>query len=265
MWPSSRLLRLIVAAGVVGIGASLLGAAVAWAFVGNLLTGVDQTLTLTLQTLDTLDETLVAGRETLTSAAEGIERVEATVDGVEAGLAETEDVLRLVEQLAAEDIPSGLGSIEDTMPNLIRLGRTIDSAMIGLSAFGIVDEAPEESLEESLSRLDEGLEALSGDLRAQGHSIAQLRVHAGDVRESMAGMGPVLVEVEDRLRASGQLMDAYAGDVEATGGALGATQGELQRNAQLARVLALVVGLSLALSQGVMVALALTLSKTSGS
>ena len=86
----------MIALGAVGVIVAVFGVVVGWIFVGQIATASDDSLEVTVQTLDAVDDTIDLAEEVLVSTVDSVDALAGTVTAVsasfQAGTAAIDDI-----------------------------------------------------------------------------------------------------------------------------------------------------------------------------
>lgn len=203
--------RLMLGIGVLGLVVTLVATLVAQKLVGDLIGGVDESLELTVDLLETVDESFVVVEEALLIVADGTEGASGAVRALGRGLDDGSVALESARELTGEEIADALEQVEGAMPALQQAAaaiertlRTLDSLPLGLTY------APERTLVDVIGELRGGLEGIPEQLRDQA---AQVEGTADSLTEATAGTmatADALEELVGRLDEATALVGDYA-------------------------------------------------------
>ncbi|MCA1782072.1 MAG: hypothetical protein LC679_07835 [Intrasporangiaceae bacterium] len=203
--------RLMLGIGVLGLVVTLVAALVAQKLVGDLIGGVDESLELTVDLLETVDESFVVVEEALLIVADGTEGASDAVRALGRGLDDGSVALESARELTGQEIADALEQVEGAMPALQQAAgaiertlRTLDSLPLGLTY------APERTLVDTIGELRGGLEGIPEQLRDQA---AQIEGTADSLTEATAGTmatADALEELVGRLDEAASLAGDYS-------------------------------------------------------
>lgn len=203
--------RLMLGIGVLGLVVTLVAALVAQKLVGDLIGGVDESLELTVDLLETVDESFVVVEEALLIVADGTEGAGDAVRALGRGLDDGSVALESARELTGQEIADALEQVEGAMPALQQAAgaiertlRTLDSLPLGLTY------APERTLVDTIGELRGGLEGIPEQLRDQA---AQIEGTADSLTEATAGTmatADALEELVGRLDEAASLAGDYS-------------------------------------------------------
>src|SRR5690606_13810168 len=143
-------------------------------FVDNMFQGTDDTLALTIQSLDTATESLELTKVTIGDVNAGLETVEEAALNISKTITDTRPLLDQVGVVVSHNAPQTLEAVQASIPNIAEVAGAIDQAMPTLSAFSInenfmgfsldynlgIDYAPPVPFDETFDDLGAGLEGL---------------------------------------------------------------------------------------------------------
>lgn len=206
--------------------------------------------------LDLAEASLAATNDAVVASGEALEEVSSALDGaattaliVGGALEATTDLLDEVAVLLGEDVPESIRSFRATIPGLIATASAVDATLRAVDIFTVGDYDPEVPLDDAIAGLDESIADLPDDLAAQAVLLRQATGTIVGVSASMEQTAQDVVEVRAALTRAGRVLERQA---SATADALGAVD-ELRTEAAnrfgLATLLAVVMGIALAVSQ----------------
>jgi len=173
--------------GLAAVGAvvAVFGIVVGWIFVGQVATASDDSLQVTVQTLDAVDDTIDLAEEVLGSTVDAVDALAGTLTAVsgsfETGTAAIDDIASLADTLG----PS-LADASDTVRSLERVGGQIDSVLGALSSLPIgPDYDPEDGLGDTFGRLADTLDELPGELESTSGSLTEFTDNAGGLQAEL--------------------------------------------------------------------------------
>lgn len=242
-----RVLRAIGLVGVVtGVAAVAAGL---W-----LLQDVDvlfgRSLTLTVDSLRTVDQSLAVAGDTIAVVGDGLGQAEQTSQGLEASLTEGAALLDETSRILSGDVASSLESVEATMPTLIEVGATIDSTLRAVGTLsGDASYDPEEPFDQTLRELQEDLDGIPDDLRAQAATIDD----AGDNLREVGAQGEAVAasigEIGDSIDRAGEVLAQYQVAATDARALIEDTTSDLGRRVLVLRVLVVLLGVAFVAGQ----------------
>jgi methyl-accepting chemotaxis protein len=241
--------RLMVALGVVGALVAVFGTVVGWIFVGQVATASDDSLDLTIQTLDAVDDTIDLADEVLVATADAVGALAGTLDAVsdsfDTGTQAIVDVAGLADTLG----PS-LENATATVRNLERLGGTIDGVLGALSSLPIgPDYDPESGLEDTFGQLADTLEELPDQLASTSQSLTDFTGSAGGLQARLDQFASSVASISTDIAGTGELVDQYRASVADARALALETNDDLDTGVILVRILLLAGGITLLLGQ----------------
>jgi hypothetical protein len=240
----TRFGRALLIVGVVGaVGAMVVGV-VGW----MLATRVADTVTATIEPIAAVvvdvAATVQASQVMVSSTIDAIASIEDAVRSTARALDSVGDVLGEASQLAGGEVADSLDSAIATLPALADTGRVVDRTMRALSLVG-VDYDPEVPLDESLTRLEQSLSPVPGQLREQVDLIDAAREDMGQISTDAGSLAAVLLEVRiDMLDAETSLASA-AENAAVAADRIGDIERDIDTYDTLSRVMVLAATLAL--------------------
>jgi hypothetical protein len=234
--------------GGLGVVVSLVATVVGLRFLGQLDTALVDSVGVAAEAVDALGSTVDLAGETVSSITVILSRTAASTRDLSAALADAEEVLLATADLSEQQIAGSLEAVEDTLPALIQVAAVIDRTLSALSVvpFG-PDYDPAEPFDDSLRALQAELDGLPEALRAQAALIRDGGRDLATTREGTTAIADDLDELQTTLASSGALLDRYAATASEARQLV--TRDDLGRQLTFARVLVVVLGLTLAAGQ----------------
>ena len=244
-----RIGRAVMVAAVVAAVTCVIGAVVAWIFLGDLRDRSVASLQLVERTLENVDESLAIAQDVTATVAGSIDTLKSTLDTVAASVGDASDTLDIVGDLT-EDLPPGLARVDEA------LGRLSDAAAVVDGALNAIDQLPIGPDFDSDAGLAAAVEAVRADLRPiaedLGSSTGPIRDLSGRSDELVAqleGLQADLDELDRSLTESNQLLAEYRADATEAVDLARDSLDDLDREVLILRVLGLILALSIAVGQ----------------
>lgn len=241
-----RLAWMLITAAVAGVALAVAATALGWVLLGGAGETVDASLELTGETIET-------GAGTVSLISDALSSVEAGLVAVTSAIREFDIVLdqvgSLSEQAATivgEDIPDGLDATRSSLPGLADSLDSIAASLNALSFIGVnldIDPAaPVRAIDDRLTELADQLRADATSLGLIGSGFNSLSADITTVEASLSDLSEGIDEAE-------ALVDDYR-DAARQGGEL-VVDARLDLDNQIngARIVVLLIGLSIAMAQ----------------
>lgn len=179
-----RILRRM--AGVVMLLTSIIGLAISAAgtiyghrLVGSAGEGLEESLDLTVQSLDTTEETLRLLKENVGQVNDGLDTVESVALNVSQAISETRPLLSEITLVVSHQVPDSLEAFQTAVPGMSQSAAVVDRTLMALSNLRVerevlgfpiqfdlgIDYAPEVPFDESVKRIGESMEGVTPRLR----------------------------------------------------------------------------------------------------
>lgn len=249
--PDRRLVgRLLVGVGLVGAVASLAGAVVGFRFLGQLSGALDATIVVTADAVTSLRSSVEVGAETVASVERVLDETESTTRDLSLALRDAERALTGVARLSEDDIAGSLAAVEDALPALIEVAGVMDRTLSRLATlpFGPA-YAPEEPFDASLRTVQREFADVPDRLREQADLIREARDGLTTVRRGTTRVADDLATLNTALASSGSVLEGYLATVEDADDLVSGSSARLRTHLALGRVLVLVLGAVLLVSQ----------------
>ncbi|MEX2563374.1 MAG: hypothetical protein WD358_08950 [Nitriliruptoraceae bacterium] len=203
--------RVMIGVGIVGLIASLVGGVVARQLVTDFEQGVEQSLALSAQVLETVDDSFEAAADALEIVTGGMADAQGAVDALGRSMAQGQIALEALTVLTGVDIANTLDALEATLPAVEEAATTIDRTLAALSAlpFG-PSYSPDRPFGETIGELRESIAGLPDELRNQAEQAGRTVDGLTSASEHTAATAAALGAFVERLETVSDLVDQYA-------------------------------------------------------
>jgi methyl-accepting chemotaxis protein len=241
--------RLMIGIGLVGAVVAVFGTVVGWVFVGQVASASDDSIEVTIQTLDAVDDTIDLAEEVLTSTADAVDALSGTLRAVSASFDTATTAIDDIASLADTLGPS-LTDAGETVRTLERVGGQIDDALTALSNLPIgPDYDPADGLGDTFGRLADTLEELPGQLESTSTSLTDFTSNAGTLQSELDSFATAVGDIAVDLSDTGTLVDQYRASVTDARVLAIDAKNDLDLSVALVRVLLVFGGVTLLLGQ----------------
>jgi len=239
----------MIGLGVAGMLIAVFGMVVGWIFVGQLANASDDSLDVTIQTLDAVDDTIDLADQVLVSSVDGITALADTLTAVsesfDTGTQAIDDIAGL-----AETVGPSLEDAAGTVRTLERIGTDIDSVLATLSSLPIgPDYNPQAGLGDTLGQLADTLEELPGQLATTATSLTEFTGSADGLQQQLDDLATSVQTISDDLADTGSIVEQYRASVADARALALATNNDLSTGVVLMRILLILGGITLLLGQ----------------
>lgn len=244
------LVRVLQAVATIGLLAALVGTVVGWGLLGQAQAALEDSLTLTSDTLMALDASAGVAADSIETLGTSLAALEETATSLDAAFDDGEVLMDDLAELVRRDIADSLTAVDDALPGLIRVAGTIDTTLSALSnlPFGPAYD-PAESFADALRTLDVSLDGLPDRLREQADQIDATASSLGDVGDGVSDLASDLAGFDATLADTSELLDTYATTIEAGTALVEETTEELGRQLVFGRIAVVLLGVAFALLQ----------------
>ena len=235
--------RLMIALGVIGAVVAVFGTVVGWIFVGQVATASDDSLQVTVQTLDAVDDTIDLADDVLVSTADAVDALAGTLSAVsgsfESATAAIDDIASLADTLG----PS-LTDASDTVRTLERVGDQVDGVLDAVSSLPIVPGYDRENgLGETFGRLADTLATLPAELEATSESLTDFTDNTGGLQSELDRFADAVGTIATDLDDTSSLVEQYRASVADARVLAGDTKNDLDLSVALMRILLVIGGI----------------------
>ncbi|MCA9959484.1 MAG: hypothetical protein KC443_10650 [Anaerolineales bacterium] len=225
---------LMLALGLVGIVISAAGVYYGRQAVDSTFSGLDDTLVLATQGLDTAVDSLELAKLTLGDVNNGLDTVgEATLNMAKT-VTDTRPLLDQVSVVVSQNAPASVEAMQSSIPALAEVAATIDQTLSTLSAFSIDEEilgvpfkydlginyAPEVPFDEAFEGLGSSLEGLPEELRSVDGNLSVANENLAAISDSIVAISADLDTINGRIAEVPAQIDSYVEIVDQINGSL---------------------------------------------
>lgn len=255
--------KTMIGIAIVGLLTSVLGAVFGHGLVTDFDRGVDQSLVLSAEVLETVDESFEVAGESLEVITGGVSEAEGAVRALGGSMAEGEVALEALTALTGEEIADALEALEETLPTVEQAASSIDQTLSALSSLPLgLSYSPDQPLGESIGELRVSIAGLPEDLREQARQAERTSDELAEATERTLATADALGELHERLTTAGELVQEYEQRTADATVIIEEQRENLSSSASRARLL--IVGLSLVFGLGQLVPLYLGVALSRG-
>lgn len=244
-----RLGRAITVAAAVAAVTCVVGAVVAWRLLGDLRDRSTASLQLVESTLSNVDESLIVAHDVSLTVGESLDTLRQSLGTLSTGVGDGAAAIDAVATLT-EDIPPALDRLDQTLADTRDAAAAIDTAL------EVLDDLPIGPDLDVNARLGPSIDGVRGDLRPIAEdlrsSTTSLRDLAGASDElvlQLAALDGDLAQLDVSLDRSAELLETYRADTADARALARSSLDDLDRDITLARLLTIILALSIALGQ----------------
>jgi methyl-accepting chemotaxis protein len=239
----------MIAVGVAGMLIAVFGMIVGWIFVGQLASASNDSLEVTLQSLDAIDDTIDLADDVLVSSAGAVDALAGTLTAVSGSFDAATQAIDDIADLATTFGPS-LEDASATVRILEDIGNDIDSVLAAVSSIPLApDYDPSAGLGETLGQLADTLEELPGQLSATAGSLTEFTGSADELQQQLDDLAGSVRSISDDLGDTGTLVDQYRASVADARALAVDANNDLDNGVILMRILLVLGGIILLLGQ----------------
>lgn len=229
--------------GALGLALSIAGSVYGYRLIDSLGVGVESSLDLTSQGLDTVEETLLLAKTTLGEVNDGLDTLAGAAIDLSQTITQTRPLLGEIVQVASHDVPNSVEAVETAVPYMARAAAIIDDTLTTLSSFRLdeeilgiplyfdlgIDYAPEVSFEESISWVGHNLEGITPRLRGLEVYADITYGNLETISEDIMAVSRDLQTINSSVADVAPLLDDYVRIVTETNDAIRQTRVSLSR------------------------------------
>jgi hypothetical protein len=241
--------QVMIGVGVAGALIAVFGLIAGWIFVGQVADASDDSLEVTLQSLEAIDDTLDLADEVLASSVAGVEALAgalaAGTGSFDAGTAAIDDIAQL-----ADTIGPSLDDAAATVRTLERIGLDIDRVLGAVSNLPFApDYDPAAGLGDTIGDLADTLEVLPEQLASTAGNLTAFTASAGELQQQLDEITASVTQISADLADTPDLVDQYRASVADARALAVAANRDLGVGVTLMRILLVVGGITLLLGQ----------------
>ncbi len=257
--------RILIAVGILGVLSGLGGIVIGQLLVTSTDDALGSSLVLTGETVDALQDAILVAEQTVALVEGGLAQAETTTGDLAGTVSDGATLLRSTADITEGQLADSLGAFEDSLPGLIDAAAVIDVTLSALSGlpFGPT-YSPEEPFDESLRELQASLDGVPEDLRAQGALIRATGDSLDEVGAGTTAIADDLGEIREGLAEALVVLQRSTETATDARSLVADTQASIGGQLLLARVLVVLLGLTVAAGQIVPLAIGWTLLRPAG-
>lgn len=184
---------------------------------------LDDTISLTTESLGTVEESLILAQTTIEDVNAGLDTVESTAVNLADTLQNTQPLLEQVTLIASQDAPDSIEAVQDAIPAVAEVAGVIDDTLIVLNNFRIdenilgipiqydlgVDYQPSQPFDETVTELGNSLEGLPTQLRSLEPSLTEAGESLDAVSDNIRTISGDLETINGRIADVDPLIEQY--------------------------------------------------------
>ncbi len=241
--------RAIMVAALVAAVASLIGAVVAWQFVGSLRDGATETLSIVDDTIVNVDATLQVAGDVITTIDQSLGTLSETLGTLQTSVGDGSATLDVLAELTTS-IPPNLDRVTDALDDLAEAGGIVDDALAALDNLPIgpnFDEAA--GLGAAVADVRDDITPIAEQLRGSTESIEALSASSDDLIAQLGSLRDDVAQLDRDLSNSERLIDGYQENAAEARRLAVESQDDLDRQVTMSRILIVVLALAIAVGQ----------------
>jgi hypothetical protein len=257
----SAILFLLIA--LFGLAIALSGIYFSGKVINDIGVGLETTMDLTLESLDTMTESLELTKNTIGQFGDSLDTVSQVAINVSQTISYTKPTVDQVTIVATADVPESIESIQAAIPNVAEAAGAVDDTLRLLNAFKLerqvfgiplnfdlgINYAPEAPLDETLLDLGEGLEGVPEKLRGLQPNMEAASENLAVIGQNLDVIGQDLDQMITFVSDFEILLDEYLSLIDDTKELVSQTKDQLSNQIRTAKLFATAVFVWLALFQ----------------
>jgi ABC-type transporter Mla subunit MlaD len=239
----------MIAVALAGLLVTATGVIVGWRLLGDVRDASGESLTVTLDALDSVEDTIDLSERGLEAIGSTVTATRSTLASVDQSLAAGTDVIGEVTALTDAIGPS-LDDVARTLRQLEGVGSSIDSLLGDLSRvpFG-PDYDPAQPLGETFGALADTVEDLPQQFASTSTDLGDFERSLVDISADVDALTGAIGEVRTELDQAEALIAGYRRNLESARTVASDTRGDLDTDVRLMRIVLVIGGITIAFGQ----------------
>ncbi len=239
----------MIATAAAGLVVAIVGTVVAWQLVGEVGGAVEESLTITEESVATIEDTIVVADRVVNDVGAALGALEDVLVELRDGTRDLDPVLADVEALTS-DVPDALSEFRDTLDRVAGAAGDVDSILVQLARLPLTPSYdPETTLSAQLEQLSDDLDPVIDTLSGSGKDIAALRTTTSELRVELGGLTSDVRALVTRMDESAELVGRYREQAGRAGDLVVDSRDDLDGRVTAMRVLVILGGLVFAAGQ----------------
>ena len=241
--------------GALGLALSIAGSVYGYRLIDSVGIGVESSLDLTSQSLDTVKETLLLAKTTLGQVNDGLDTLAGAAIDFSQTITQTRPLLGEIVQVASHDVPDSVEAVETAVPYMAQAAAAIDDTLTILSNLRIeqrilgfpirfdldIEYAPEVSFEESINQVGHSLEGVPPRLRSLEAYMDTANDNLETISQDVLAMSRDLDTISNGMTDVGRLLDDYVRMVTEINDFVAQTRASLSRQLDMVKLVVTMV------------------------
>ena len=235
--------------GLVGLVISIAGVFYGRQLVDDSFGGIDNSLALTTESLDTAVESLELAKATIGDVNDGLETVEGAALNIARTITDTRPLIGQVTVVVSENAPASIEAMQLAVPAIAEVAGAIDQALITLNGFSIdenilgteihydlgIDYDPPTPFDVTFVALGDSMDGLPENLRSTRANLDVTSDNLATISVSVAGISEDLEAINEQVAQVPGLIDQYIAIVNQLDGAITQVRTQVLQQQQLAK------------------------------
>jgi hypothetical protein len=249
--------------GVAGIVLSVWGSQVIRQTISDLAGGMDSSIDLVIDSLDTTLDSLLLARDTMGDVEAALIRVEEAAVNAASALDGTDPILEQMRMVTTEDLPRSLETIERAVPDAVQAADAMDTTLKKLNSFEIdtsilgfpiqydlgIDYDPTVPFSESVQAIGLSLEGIPDRLRSLEDSLLETQSNMGGISGDMSELAVEITAVNEQMAGFTPLINDFIRIITDASDNLRLVRGQIENQVATVNNIITVITIWLLLSQ----------------
>ena len=209
---------LLILAAILGLVFSLGAMYVMWSAQGRITTGLQTTIDLLSQTLETTAQGLVVTQQALQSSVDLIGNLQTTVETTAKAISSTNPLLDDISGLMSEKLPETVRATQTSLETAQQSAATIDTVLRALSSIPLIGPSigydPEVSLSEALGQVAQNLETIPDTFLSMQDSLTNTQDNLQIFESDLTTMAASVGQIQSSVSQYDQVIGGYQASLE---------------------------------------------------
>ncbi len=209
---------LLLIAALIGLIFSIAGITILWRVEPKITAGIETTVDLLVETLETTSQGLVVTQVALKSAVDTVSALETTVQTIATTIKSSTPMVVDIRNLITEEVPQTIMATETSLRASQKSAAIIDSVLGTLSSIPLIGGAvgynPEVPLAESLGQVADSLSSLPDALNNMETSLSETNTNLETFQSDLTMMADSIGQISSSISEYDKVILGYKASVD---------------------------------------------------
>jgi len=240
---------LMLVLGLVGLVVSIAGVFYGRQLVDDSFGGIDNSLVLTTDSLDTAVESLELAKATIGDVNSGLDTVEGAAINIARTITDTRPLIDQVAVVVSEDAPASIEAMQLAVPAIAQVAGAIDQALVTLNGFSIdenilgneihydlgIDYNPPAPFDVTFVALGDSMDGLPENLRSTRENLDVTSANLASISDSIVDISEDLEAINEQVAQVPGLIDQYIAIANQLNGAIAQVRTQVVQQQEMAK------------------------------